>query len=293
MSYDFTTTTQGKWILAGEHAVLRGKPALVFPLKSQQLILNYQVSSSPLILTHSGLQNQHLHPIVWRVLEEGLSLLNLSLTATELTGKLHINNQIPLGEGLGASAALCVAIARWFQNHFAPTLEVFDFAKQLEHLFHGQSSGLDIAAASSTQGIYFQQSRCTPIPMLWSPHWTLSSCGEVGITSRSIQLVQKLRQENALRANEIDEQMEESVTRAHLALLHQDNTLLAEAITTAGNCFEAWGLITPALATHMQKLREAGAIAVKPTGSGGGGYILSLWEQVPPKTLGLTSLILI
>lgn len=47
-SYSFTTTTHGKWILTGEHAVLRGSPAIIFPIASRALTLNYQISQTPL-----------------------------------------------------------------------------------------------------------------------------------------------------------------------------------------------------------------------------------------------------
>ncbi|MFI4919641.1 MAG: mevalonate kinase, partial [Legionellales bacterium] len=42
MFCDFETTTFGKWILAGEHAVVRGHEALVFPIKEKQLHLQYR-----------------------------------------------------------------------------------------------------------------------------------------------------------------------------------------------------------------------------------------------------------
>ena len=281
MCYDFSTTTAGKWILAGEHAVLRGHPAIVFPLKSLQLTLHYRATSTPLRLTYHDAHNQRLESIIWGVIEEGLTLLNLSRESTALNGFLHIENQIPLGAGLGASAALCVAIARWLQAYFAPTLELLSFAKLLEHLFHGQSSGLDVAAAASTHGIFFQQGQCTPIPLQWSPHWRLSSSGEIGLTSRAIEQVQQLRQNEATRADEIDACMARSVELAHHALLQQENTTLAEAIRRAHACFEAWGLVTPTLNAHMQQLQNAGALAVKPTGSGGGGHVLSLWAEAP------------
>jgi mevalonate kinase len=60
---------------------------------------------------------------------------------------------------------------------------------------------------------------------------------------------------------------------------------LAEAINTAADCFFQWGLISESLQHHMQTLFDAGALAVKPTGSGGGGFVVSLWENPPPTHL--------
>ena len=44
----FNTRTYGKWILAGEHAVLRGCPALAFPLTSRSLHLEYHPENANL-----------------------------------------------------------------------------------------------------------------------------------------------------------------------------------------------------------------------------------------------------
>ena len=38
---DFEVKVSGKWILAGEHSVLRGGRAIVFPLNSRYLKLKY------------------------------------------------------------------------------------------------------------------------------------------------------------------------------------------------------------------------------------------------------------
>lgn len=48
MFYDFATTTYGKWILVGEHAVVRGHAALVFPIKGKKLTLSYSATSPSL-----------------------------------------------------------------------------------------------------------------------------------------------------------------------------------------------------------------------------------------------------
>ena len=57
------------------------------------------------------------------------------------------------------------------------------------------------------------------------------------------------------------------------------------AIKKSHNCFEQWGLVNEDVKRHQEILIEAGALAVKLTGSGGGGYVLSLWESVPSAKL--------
>ncbi len=281
MSYDFETTSYGKWILAGEHAVLRGHPALVFPLKDKALRLTYKKSNTPLTLKYQGENADTCLPAIWKLLHAGFE--KLGLDSDQLQGELHLINQIPIGAGLGASAALCVAITRWFKTDFNAAINLFKFAKSLEDTLHGQSSGLDIAGSAATEhGIYFQAGEMQPVTQTWEPHWQLSFSGESGVTSECIQQVEKLWKQNRRQAECIDDAMAKSVTQAHAALRDpKHQTSLIEAIQSASQCFESWGLINQPLRKHMDELLAAGALAVKPTGSGQGGYVLSLWDNSP------------
>ncbi len=278
----------GKWILAGEHAVLRGSPALVFPVTSRAMKLRYEESAQPLGADFRGEHGSELQLLFWGVFERAVKTLNLPREAVK--GHVTIESSIPIGGGLGASAALCVNVTRWLAKlgHVKKT-ELYEFARQLENLFHGESSGVDIAVALSGEGLFFERSgRRSPLQLSWKPQWYLSYSGKRGVTAECVARVKKLWENDAGLADRIDQDMREAVRIAESALTGtgvEALSQLASSIRLAGSCFQRWGLAGGEMALHLESLMKAGAIAVKPTGSGDGGYALSLWDAHPPADL--------
>lgn len=289
-------TAYGKWILAGEHAVLRGFPALVFPLKNKKMEFDYQPADQDLSVRFGGDHGHELELIFHGVLEK--ALLRLEKKRSDFSGHLFIESSLPLGAGMGGSAALCVGVARlmaakgWIEEE-----SIFKFARDLEDLFHGESSGVDIAVSLAGEPIQFQRNLEAgrsaafrePLDLAWVPQLYLSYCGKKGVTSECVKRVRALREHSEKRAHEIDERMAAAVFAARSALREAPSIgsfeKLKEALNKARTCFEDWGLLSPELSNHIRELERAGAEGVKPTGSGGGGYVLSLWRQAPPESL--------
>lgn len=290
----FETRTYGKWILAGEHTVLRGGKALVFPLKSQFLDWKFQPKPS------GGLEvvipkgyPEEFKLLFWSVFEKACQLK--SLKVSDFSGCLEMKAEILVGSGLGASATLCVALTRWFaQLNILQPQEMFFFAKLLEDVFHGESSGVDVAVVLSESGLTFQKGHePEKFEAAWQPNWYLSHCGEKGITRECVQKVKALGEKNPVLLERLDSQMKRAVNLCRTALLEDEKSglgPLVEALILAKGTFQEWGLVTPKLEDHMQTLKNAGALAMKPTGSGGGGFVLSLWGEDPPPSLGFQML---
>lgn len=280
--------THGKWILAGEHSVIRGGEALVFPVQSR--FLDFRFIEGPEMKLNIRHENSDLELAFWGVFEKALQALNLN--RSDVSGSIELESNIPVGAGMGASATLCVSLARWLSKlgHLAVEKQ-FDFARDLENLFHGKSSGVDVAVALSKSPLLFKApSMIENFEPLWQPHFYLSYCGKRGVTSDCIKKVTSLIETDPTLGKEVDGQMQKSVEMAKEALMTKDHlSLMKDAIDLANSCFEKWGLISHDLGKHISLLKSQGAIAAKPTGSGDGGFVLSLWQEPPtsPKAIEL------
>lgn len=277
---DWTVQVPGKWILAGEHAVLRGSQAIVFPLKSRFLSLSYFNNQSEFKIQIAGICASDLEMIIWSVVEKALS--ELSLKRSDLKGDLKIYSHIQFGAGMGASATLAVGLTLFFQHLGVLKTDPFLFAKKLEDLFHGESSGVDVAVALHQKPMIFEKNKeniffdLKKLPLLY-----LSYTGQRGVTKDCVNKVKNLISEKPEHALAVDERMKKVVQDFIKARYEWTQTEWIDQLNMAQSCFESWDLVPSTVQTHMQQLKNAGALACKLTGSGSGGYVLSLWNEKP------------
>lgn len=264
--------------------MLRGGEALVFPLKSKAFSLDFESrpEEAELEVLLEGNHGPEFKALFRAVLDKALGLKKINPDLVK--GIVRISSQIPAGAGLGASAALCVALTRWLkaEGHVQAEEEI-EFARQLENIFHGESSGVDVAVVSTERPLIYLRNH--PIQFLstaWNPYLAISYTGNRGITYDCVQKVKKLFELDVIKAEGLDSQMKLSVQLAKQALSEsqpESQQKLIQSFDFAADCFFQWGLIDPAVTQQMTQLKSLGALAVKPTGSGGGGYLLSLWPQ--------------
>lgn len=277
---DWNIQVPGKWILAGEHAVLRGSRAIVFPLKSRFLNLSYEKNNSELQIEITGLCASDLEMIIWSVVEKALGELNVKRSA--LAGKLKIDSHIQFGAGMGASATLSVGLSLFFQHLGLLKTDTFTFAKKLEDLFHGESSGLDVAVVLHQKPLIYEKNKpnvyldYTKLPLLY-----LSYTGQRGVTKDCVNKVKNLISKKPESALAIDEKMKKVVSDFISSGFSWTQTEWINHLNEAQSCFESWDLVPDIVSRHMEFLKNNGALACKLTGSGCGGYVLSLWSKEP------------
>ncbi len=246
-----------------------------------------------LSLQLDGKFGRELELLFWGVLDKICD--QLKINRNELVGTVLITNDIPLGAGLGASASFCVLMAKVCENqNWISAEQLSDFARNLENLFHGESSGVDISVMLAGRPLIFTRSgRRDFLQMKWQPKLAISYSGQKGLTADCIKQVKKIFDVDAHLANNLDQKMQNAANLAEESLSETFSEAslqkLIQSINSACICFDQWGLSQGAVAEHIQLLKNHGALAVKPTGSGGGGFILSLWNEKIPKDLGLIS----
>lgn len=282
----FKTRVPGKWVLAGEHSVLRGATAVALPHPEVGLTLSFDPNKKNSALVVDPVSAEPLIRELLNSVTDSLTEKNQSFGWP--SGTLKIESEIPIGAGLGSSAALCVALTRWMAGPLAIGESAWiDFATSLEHRFHGRSSGMDVAVIAVAEPISFVMGQGTKsLGVKRLPKFTFHDTGLRSRTSDCVLKVEKFREDVPALAVKVDEAMGAASRMAMEGLVRFDSgsgpagiKLIQQAMMSARECFYSWELVPGEARRLEEKLLREGALAVKLTGAGGGGVLVALWED--------------
>ena len=268
-----------KVILSGEHSVLRGGGAIVAPNKNYAF--EYKLEKSTEFKLNYADDVKKYEILFLGTFERGLELLGLKDDSLKVT--VDIKSIVPLGSGLGGSAALCVFVAKVF--NFCGLIDeriVFSFAHSIENMFHGKSSGLDIAGCMSDQVIFYKEGDLSSInisPKLKGLVFTVHESGESGDTKSCIKKVLELKKQNLELFQRLDKEMSHSSQELKIGFETGDVDLLVKSFEKTKSVFAAWGLETEKIKNIYKNLSDKNALASRLSGSGMGGALVALWKK--------------
>jgi mevalonate kinase len=276
----------GKAILLGEHAVVYGVPALVVGLdrgveavarRPDDATRSLRIGDGPPVTPDDG-----------SALGRALSAL-LDACSVDAPVALEATSALPIGAGVGSSAALGVACARALAETFAlPTSPDLEQQRALawERVFHGNPSGIDTAAAALGGCLlYTRGSPPEPLRLRGPLTVALAYSGQSASTKKMVEGVARLRER---RPELFDKQLDgirSLVGNARLALEAGDLVGLGKLMDLNQMILSGWMLSTGEIEELCAAAREAGALGAKLTGAGGGGCVVALCGDSPEAIL--------
>jgi len=305
----FSSQAKSKLILAGEHGVVYGTSAIttrllwtthcqLSPDSCQTLILsngqklNWHSAQltehwQDLQLRHQAWQLNSITPVLTSLSDLPLAVLARWQSDFPLPAlSIRITSDIPIGQGLGSSASLILALLQGLasatQQRLTP-VELIDIAIELEQLAHGKSSGLDVYALAFANRLLWKQGQATVIdkPVPLSGYLVNTGLAETS----TADCVGWVKQHHA--NNQLIWQSMESATQAlvqRLSLAHR-MTELSEYVSQLQDLLTQIGVVPAKVASFTQAAQSLGWSG-KICGSGsirgeGAGFFWLLSDREP------------
>jgi hydroxymethylglutaryl-CoA reductase len=275
---------RGKIIISGEHAVVYGSHAIAAPIS---LAVHARVVDCAkgvhLLIPRWGVEEilftkAHHKYSVYRSLQ--LILKRLGLDNPNI--RIEVFPQVPRAVGLGASAALAVAIIRALSDHFKLDLSakaVCDIAYGSEKIVHGTPSGIDNTVATYGKFILFRKGRTPVMKEIHVPNPIPIVIGLSGVESLTYKMVAKVRrswEKNKPLYDSIFKDIDLITLQSYEAIQFYDLKRLGELMNVNQGLLNSLQVSSLKLEELIQIARNHGALGAKLTGGGGGGAMIAL-----------------
>ena len=276
----------GKVILFGEHAVVYGQPALAAALSIgvRALDITPLAPGAPLVVevepwgtTTSPNDGTRMGESVARV----LASIEGSCGSVR-PARVRLEATVPVGAGLGSSAALAVVLARALISLGEPPRDpmraILSAAEASEEVFHGNPSGVDHTTSALGGVLVFQRGQEPAFRRLATRGVSLIIAQmEPGAdTGAMVAGVQRRRDAEPEAIDAVMDTLGHLTRRAEAALASEDARALGLLMDIAHGGLVSIGVSTEALDRGCHAARRAGAYGAKLTGAGGGGCLIAV-----------------
>ncbi|MFZ3384220.1 MAG: mevalonate kinase [Candidatus Methanoperedens sp.] len=268
-----TCTAPGKIYLFGEHAVVYGEPAIACAVELRTRVAvkgSNDISISSDIGT-TGLDFQ-THPYVSSAIQK--------LGSPDVS--IEITSQIPVGSGLGSSAAVTVATLEAINIECGLMHDKTSIAK-MAHEIEKEVQG----AASPTDTFVSTFGGVIEIPS--RKNIDILECGVVigntnkgaspKKTAKLVKQVAKLKEEYPDLIDPIIKTIGSFAGHGEIMVMQKNYATLGKLMNINHGLLDALGVCTMELSALVYAARNAGAYGAKLTGAGGGGCMVALTDS--------------
>ena len=293
-----TSSAPGKVYLFGEHAVVYGEPAVPCAIERRAHVTvserdddRLRVSSRDLSIDgftveYSGGTNDAPNvDVPAAIVEAAMGYVDHAVEqARDAAGApdagfdVEIESEIPLGAGLGSSAAVVVAGIDAATRELGADLdarELADRAYQVEYeVQDGQASRADTFCSAMGGAVRVEGDDCTTIDAPDLP-FVVGYDGTSHDTGELVAGVGALREEFGFAADTVTA-IGDLVRRGEDALAEGDVETLGRLMDVNHGLLSALGVSARSLENMVWAARESGALGAKLTGAGGGGSVVAL-----------------
>ena len=292
------SSAPGKVYLFGEHAVVYGEPAVPCAIERRATVTVEQrdddrlrvhaedLSLDGFIVEYSSATDDVPDVAASQSLvEAGMGYVDAAVEqarevadAPDAGFDITVESEIPLGAGLGSSAAVtaaCIDAASRELGVELPTDEIAERAYRAElEVQDGEASRADTFCSATGGAVRVEGDDCRAIDAPDLP-FVIGFDGGAGDTGELVAGVRALREEYDFAADTV-ESIGEIVRHGETVLADGDVVELGRLMNFNHGLLEALGVSSRSLDQMVWTARDAGALGAKLTGAGGGGCIVAL-----------------
>ncbi|MCG2828990.1 mevalonate kinase [Methanothermobacter sp. K4] len=265
-----------KAILFGEHAVVYGKPAIAAAIDRRVTVTLGDSSENRVTIPSLGVDFRSESSPRGGILDYVGRTLKLYHDGSPLS--IQIEMEIPVGSGLGSSAALTVALIGALDGYHGRESEPEDTAARAHRVeleVQGAASPLDTTVSTYGGMVYLDSQRNVEKFDAGLHDLVIAHLDHSGDTAEMVAGVAELRSRFPDVMDGIMDAVEMITLRAYRALLSNSPEPIGDLMNINQGLLDAMGVSTGELSMMVYEARRAGAAGSKITGAGGGGSIIA------------------